>query len=332
MIYGNVELYNVHELLDGDPGEGKIFTRIPDELRLKLNQSAQNNALQTTGSEARFNLESETAKIVLQSTERPSIVEVYQGCFLTGWQLIGLEPTEVIITRPGNMEELIGLSKEYALPFDASLTRVILPWRPPARLLGIDGDFELPRPGQTPLKKLLMYGSSITHGNSTLRPTGSYAMRTAQLLGVDLINLGFGGGAHLEREIADYIAGRTDWDMATLELGINVIGSIDVAEFAHRVDYLVTTIASAHPDQWIFCMDLFLCRYDLARDPKIKAFRKVVQDKVASLDMPKLEYVPGDAILTSVCGLAADLVHPSPYGFEEIARNLSKRIREKAGL
>ena len=64
----------------------------------------------------------------------------------------------------------------------------------------------------------------------------------AQLLGVDLINLGFGGGACLEPEIADYIAGRQDWDFASLELGINLLRQVEPEEFARRVDYFVERI------------------------------------------------------------------------------------------
>ena len=336
MIYGGVELYNVHELLDDESGEAKGFTRIPNDLRLKLNESAGRNALQTTGCEVRFSLKSDSAKIVLQSTERSSIVEVYQGCFFMAWHTVGLEPTEIPVQLPERIDELDRLTQEHGLPFDARLIRVALPWRPPAKLIAIEGSFDLPRPEQTPATRYLAYGSSITHGNSAIRPTGCWARRTAQNLGVDLINLGFGGGAHLEREMADYIAGRSDWDFATLEMGINIIGSIDEDEFARRVDYFVTTIAQAHPDKWIFCIDLFTCRYDfegrdLRPSDKIVAFRGIVGDKVAQLNLPKLVHVSGSDILTSVDGLTADLVHPSPHGMEEMATNMTRLIGSRIG-
>ena len=43
----------------------------------------------------------------------------------------------------------------------------------------------------------------------------------------------------------------------------------------------------------------------------------------------KLVHVRGDQMLTAVRGLAADLVHPSPFGMEEIARNLSAVIGKR---
>lgn len=328
MIYKGVELYNVQELLDVPGEEGKLCSRIPDTLRLRLNEFAQFRALETAGCEARFILQGERARLTLRSTERPSIIEVYQGCFLVGWHVVGTDRTEIVIERPANLDELVRITETYSLPFDARLTRVVLPWRPAALLFDIEGDVELPRAEQTPSVRYLAYGSSITHGNAAVRPTATYAMRTAQLLGVDLINLGFGGGAHLEREMADYIAARQDWDMATLELGINIIGSVDVSEFARRVGYFIATVAGSHPDQWVFAIDLFTCHYDLEADPKIVAFRGIVRRTVERLGLPRLVYLSGLDLLPSVCGLTTDLVHPSPHGMEEMAHNLSRGIRE----
>lgn len=332
MIYKGVELYNVQDLLEDEHGHGRAFTRIPNSLRMKINDSARLRALETAGCEIRFNLKSNSATISLESQECPSIVEVYQGCFLVAWHIIATEPTEISVGLPPETEQRERLTKEKGLPFDANLTRILLPWRPAPRLIDIEGEFDPPRPEQTPSMKYLSYGSSITHGSSAIRPTGSYAERTAQLLGVDLINLGFGGGAHLEPEMADYIAGRTDWDIATLEMGINVISSIEKDEFAKRVDYFVTTIAQSHPEKWIFCIDLFTCRWDFDDSQKILAFRNVVREKVEKLNMPRLVYISGADILRSVSGLTWDLVHPSPYGMEEMAANLSRRIRFTANL
>ena len=42
--------------------------------------------------------------------------------------------------------------------------------------------------------------------------------------------------------MADYIAGRDDWDFATLEMGINMIGDFDVEEFRSRVEYFIPKI------------------------------------------------------------------------------------------
>src|SRR2546423_1631475 len=97
MIYESVELHNVQEVLDDGQSQGKTLTRVPDALRLQLNDLARRYALQTAGCEVRFNLEGNTAKIGLQCPEAPAIVEIYQGSFFTGWRVVGSEPTEIVV-------------------------------------------------------------------------------------------------------------------------------------------------------------------------------------------------------------------------------------------
>jgi lysophospholipase L1-like esterase len=358
MIYGNAELHNIHELLSGnglavlgeptlqemrqqggqpeavwgaESDEGAWLCRIPNDLRLQLNISAQVNALQSTGAELRFNLLGEQGRVTLKCHQAPVVVEIYQGCFQVGWQMVGSGPTEITVRLPERMALLEELARRHQMPFDPRLTRVLLPWRPPARLLAFAAECEPPRPEQVPERRYLAYGSSITHGNSSVRPSAMYAHRTAQLLGVDLLNMGFGGGAHLEPQMADYLAARTDWDFATMELGINLLRRLEPDEFARRVDYFVQRIAMAHQNKWIFCIDLFTVEEDLTGNPKADVFRRIVKDKVEALNLPRLVHVPGTEMLTSVHGLVVDLVHPSPLGMEEIARNLATRIRDTAG-
>ena len=331
MIYKNVELYNVTEI-----NEENLLTRIPDKLRVTLNENAKSRALCSAGCEIRFNLKSETGKIILKLKDEPVIsfpvAEVYQGVFKSASYSLSAEPTEIPIAFPQNIELLDKIVKEKNLPFDSRLFRVILPYSAAIEIPKIEGDFSPPLKGQTPQTKYLAYGSSITHGTAAIRPTGSYAMRTAQLLGVDLINLGFGGGAHCESQLADYIAERNDWDFATLELGINMVGSFETTEFKERVEYFIRKIATTHPDKWIFCIDLFTFSADF--DPastKQNDFRKIVKETVEKLNTPKLVHLDGREILKSSSGLmAGDLVHPSPEGMEEMARNLSAIIAKQA--
>lgn len=334
MIFKNVELYNISELIEVDEGKN-ITSRIPDDLRLKLNESAKTRALMPAGCEIRFNLKSEKVKLVLQAKEEGAVgvCEVYQGNFLKFHHFVSDKPTTIELKKEDlfvNNEKLKKLWEEKNLSFDSSLTRIILPHLLTLKIIDIEGEFTLPEKNQTPAIKYLAYGSSITHGQSALRPSGSYAMRTAQLLGVDLINLGFGGGAHLEKEMADYIAERNDWDFATLEIGINMVGGFEVDEFQKRVEYFIPKIAEKNPDKWIFCIDIFTFNGDFFGDykGKEKKFREIVKSSVENLNMEKVIHISGKDILKSVDGLAVDLVHPSPSGMEEMARNLSETIRK----
>jgi hypothetical protein len=330
MIWKSAQLHNVYELFEAPDGDGFALTRIPNDLRLTLNDGAKRAALSGAGCELRFNLRGDQAKLVLRSETRSAVpLEVFQGNFHISSHIVDETPTEIPVGVPPNIDMLEKVTVEQGLPFDAHLTRMILPYRPPVRLIDFLGDTTPPLADQTPETTQLSYGSSITHGATAIRSTGTYASRTSQLLGFDLVNLGFGGGAHCESQLADYIAGRDDWDIATLEMGINMVRAdmFTVEVFEERVRYFVGKLAETHSDKRIFCMDLFTFAEDLiGGTDKQEKFREVVKATVEDLDQPKLVYLNGRDMLQNVPGLTFDLVHPSPFGMEEIARNLSAEI------
>jgi lysophospholipase L1-like esterase len=341
MLYKNAELYNIRAIAPLPDG-GFRLSRIPDDLRLKMNASAQNTAFYTCGCEIRFNIRQGPAKIVLRRTpgngvpvDPAGVAEVWFGPFEGDWTIcprsIGPEPTTLTITAPANLEQLQRYAIENGLAYDPALVRVILPYDWFTELVDIEGEIDPPLPEQAPARKLLAYGSSITHGGGAVRPTESYAMLTASRLGMDLINLGFAGSAHMEAEMARFIAHEIDWDLATLEMGINVIGSWPVEQFRERVQVFVHEIAIAHPERWIFCIDLFTCVHDLQGDPLIDAYRQMVRETVEGLALPRLVYINGQSLLTGAAGLTADLVHPSSAGMQEIATRLVEVIRSRAG-
>jgi len=90
-------------------------------------------------------------------------------------------------------------------------------------------------------------------------------------------------------------------------------------------------VSDAHPGKWVFCIDIFTCDTDLLRTeqlPKLRAMRKIVAD-AANRRGQRVVHVDGTKMLTSPNGLTADLVHPSPFGMAEMARNLAAHIQEK---
>ena len=329
MLFHNAYLHNIVELVPAAPEAGFGILRIPQSVRQHLNDLARNNSVQGSGCEVRFNLVGPSATLTLQAVERPVIAEVYSGCFLHSWQVIQTTPTTITIAPHERHAKLLELSKLQRFPFDTQLFRVMLPWRPPCRILNLQGDLTPPRPEQTPALRYLAYGSSITHGNCTFEPTGTWASQLARLLNADLINLGFGGGAHCEKEIVDYIAGREDWSFATLEMGINMLGGFTVEEHAARVEYLISTLHRKYPEKYLFCIDVFTHGEDWLGngEGKTAAFRRNVAEIVRKINSPKVLHIDGRAMLPSPTGLTADLVHPSPDGMTQIATNLHAILR-----
>ncbi|HSI82461.1 MAG: GDSL-type esterase/lipase family protein, partial [Candidatus Methylacidiphilales bacterium] len=224
--------------------------------------------------------------------------------------------------------------------FNPALTRVILPLFPAIQMVSFEGDIEPPVRSDIPARHYLAYGSSITHGAYTPLGTATYPAIIAQQLGTDVSNLGLGGGAHLEPEMADWLAERQDWDFASLELGINLLGGIEVATFRSRVRRFLTPFADDSPlrnvrRRPVICLDVLCNARDVTpghkdRD-KAESFRNVVSEEVAALNCPWISHAPfRDAV--SISALSDDLLHPSSAGFEEIGRHLANEFRNVPGM
>ncbi len=329
LIYQQTALHNVAAIAPAPDEKGQRLCRVPFELQAQLNENAQTHSMRGACCEIRFNLLGETATVVLQTEDEPGLAEVWLGSFLVSTHIVHPTPTAISITPPERQSYAHQASLKRSLNFDPLLYRLVLPYRQIVRLHEIIGEVSPPQYGQEPTTRYLAYGSSITNGATSTRPTGMYAMLTAQQLGADLINLGFGGGAHCEFELAEYIASRDDWNFATLELGINMVNWATVEEFASRAAAFVNAIANAHPDKWIFCLDMFPFWRDLdLEDDKPAQFREVVREIVRRSEQPRLVHIEATALLTDWNGLTADILHPAPAGMQEIARNLAPRIQQ----
>jgi hypothetical protein len=330
MRYQDVELHNVCDVVADKGTDGLRLSRLPLAILPHVNEGVQRHAFLTAGCEIRGMLRpGGEARIVLQVDDGnvvPPLVETFHGCIRGATTLLSRTPTEIKIQRPGQAEHIAAIHVKGHYPFDASLVRVSLPHIHPCRIISIEGDLTYPESGSLPTRTMLAYGSSITNGAHAVLPSGTYASQTARRLGVDLINLGFGGAAQMDAAIADHIAARDDWDFATLEMGINV-RNWPTEKFRAAVEYFVATIVAAHPDKFVFCMDLFTNDADFTGNKtQAVGFREGVEEIAAKQNSARVVYVDGRDILTDPRGLQTDLVHPSDYGMQEMGRNLAALV------
>jgi hypothetical protein len=333
--YENVELHNVCEVIATPDDVGFRICRLPAEVREQVNQGAQNNSYHGTGCEIRGMLADDgKARVVLQVLGDncvPPIATVYHGCFSGQAVLVGHEPTEINITQPAHSAVMQQIARDQKLPFDPRLVRITLPHIHPVRILAIEGDLTCPAADATPAKTMLCYGSSITHGAHAIGPHSTYAAQTASRLGCDLVNLGFGGSAHMDPAMARHIAARDDWDFATLEMGINV-RAWPTEKFRAAVDHFVTTIVEAHPDKFVFCIDLFTNNNDYDPQPDLAVgFREVVDEIAGKFASPRVIHLDGRDLLQHPGGLQVDLVHPNDHGMQEMGANLAAAITKAMG-
>lgn len=336
MRYGNVELHNVCDLIEDDGGPGFGLLRLPRAVLGEINQGARNMARMGAGCEIRGMLpDGGQAKVVLQVLDDntvPPVATIFHGCFCGQSVLVRKEPTAIVIKTPPTMEPMGEISRAGRHAFDPRLVRVRLPPIHTTRIISIEGDLNYPPPEAKPKTTLLCYGSSITHGACAIAPEGSYASQCARRLGVDLVNLGFGGAAQMDMAVAEHIAARTDWSLATFEMGVNV-RTWPVETFREAVERFVATVVSAHPDKFIFCIDLFTNDSDLgARPPRGVGFRDVVRQIAGKFGSQRVVYVDGRTILADPTGLRIDLVHPSDEGMQEMGAKLAAVIARHAAL
>lgn len=334
-IFPDVALHNIDHLEASPSGEGFRLNRVPSALWPKLNRPAQARACNAAGAEIRFNLAGRDARIRARFVEDrsnkargwPVLVEIRQGDFLLRCVELREAWTDLVIPRAPHPDRLAAASPRQRRGFDPALVRLALPYMPVTELLRIDGDVTPPRPAQLPGCRYLAYGSSITHGAYAQRAAETYPARVAHALGVDHFNLGFSAGAHLEPEVAAWIARRDDWDFATFELGVNLLTPLSTADFRTRVEQFLALIAAAPRDRWVFVIDVITSGPEFEANPKRREFRAVVAEAVRALGRPKIRHIEGLSLLTRTTGLALDLLHPSAEGFGEIAERLAPQIR-----
>ena len=334
MEFSGIELHNVRELVYNEESGGYKFSRMPMRVAEFM---ANETYFSATGCELRFvPIDDEvTVKIRLSQESKVAMAAVYYGSHQAGWRMgmkvIGNEITEITVPKSPNAEILKKISAEYGYAFSPEVVRIVLPSGCHHEIYEVIGKCRPPMPSELPKKKYLAYGSSITHGSLARHVSDSYAVRLSENFGCDYLNLGFAGSARLEREVADYIANECEFDFCTLEMGINVL-NMDPEEFRERVEYFISTVAKAHPDKKIFCIDIFYMEEDVLYPgdpnsrPNIK--RKIVKETVEKFSLSNTVYIPGLEILNGANWLSEDLVHPNARGVEELARNLTAKIKE----
>lgn len=329
MIFDNIEFHNVAELRD--VSGGKQLQRVPEEVRVCLNERAQQRMLSPSGSEIRFVSRGDVVRVTVSCLEGTAEVIPFFGPF-QGKERFRVEATPQVL-------ELVYPERLKKLDADATGDLLYSPtvWRLTLRgeglvYHGIEGEgLRAPTEDEVPRLRYLSYGTSITHGASATAMHLTYVRQVAWRLGADLLNFGVGGSAFCEKELADYMAGRDDWDIATLALSVNMVGGFSVEEFTERVTYMVNTVAGSNTDRPVVCITLYPHFRDFCVDEDLKGktatFRQVLRDVVATCPYPNVHLIEGGDMLTDVGGLTVDLIHPGDLGMIEMGERIARELK-----
>ena len=340
MQFQNLEIYNAAELVN-NPDGSISWRRVPKAVYDAMDSDqGRRQASGSTGVELRFVLKGESATIRMSnfsgSTEAFNSFHVYYGGIQGGWmdhevnKYVGGTPTDFVIHRPEYPDRLKKMTEFSGYDWDSEVVRIIFD-RGSYKLYGISGEVEPPKPCQTPRKTLLAYGSSITHGSNSIDMSHSWVSLLAHNLNMDARNLGMAGSCAMEPEMAEYIAAEGEqgkWDVAVLELGINVL-AWEPEKIQCRVENILRQVAGRNPEKPVVVISPFYyCREDFEDCKHGQKWRTAISQIVEKLNYSNVTYCNGLELLPDMSGISADQVHPNIYGVQQIAQRLTERLQE----
>lgn len=341
MIFNHIEFHNVCELLPAPEGSGMGWLRVPENVFRSLESGRQGTdmAQGTTGVELRFVMEEDEIKLRLrkgQGDRSVTAFRVFHGGIQGSWEEHELdyclteEVQEFTVKKPSDREWLRRVSERARSGFSPDVVRVIFD-RGRAYFDGVIGKVRPPEQSELPQKTLLCYGSSVTHGSNSIDASHSWASLTAHALKTDLRNLGMAGSCFLEPSFADYLGdegARGAWDIATLELGINVLGW-EKEKISERVKYLLRQTAGRNADKSVYVISPLYCEDDFYGKGNAQKWRDLLSRAVAEGNFPNAVYIDGLDLIDGGEDLSADKVHPNIYGCQKIAERLTKIIMQR---
>ncbi|MFD0677835.1 MULTISPECIES: SGNH/GDSL hydrolase family protein [unclassified Paenibacillus] len=322
MQHKDVYFHNVTELEQRPHLPGLRLHRFPRQVRHSLTEKGRTKAVQSNGCELRFVTEAKHVQVVLASQDTNGKVLVFKGDFFhSSHQLEAGVVTTIQLEEPERFAQVFP-DKLNNRAFSSKVWRIFFE-RFSAVFYDIDAfGFEVrpPHKHEMPQLTLLAYGSSITQGAGALSHYNGYVQQAARRLEIDALNLGLSGSCFCERELSDHIAERNDWDMAYLEIGVNMRAVVPVEEFERRSSYLLDRIIERQPEKPVFLTYIYPNRatyfsdYSHALSEAERRYNEVLEKYTTNRNHPFLHLLDGNKIMDDFTSLTSDLIHPSDYG------------------
>lgn len=341
MICDNFEIFNAEEVFPSATGEGICWRRIPENVEKSLESAGGFDCSRNcTGVEIRFIMNGDSAVVRMakeRMDEETNVFHVFFGSVQGSWEdcelnkYVGENFVDYVIKKPSDFKTVRKMAEKDGNWFSPDVCRIVFD-RGFYRLLEVKGDVSLPEKKMLPRKTILFYGSSITHGSNSIDASHSFASVVGWNLRCDVRNLGFAGSCYMEPSFIDYIAESGEknlWDVAVLELGINVL-PWEEDKIRKRVRYAVETVATKNKSKKVFVISPFYSNDDFSdKGVMSDKWRKIIKETVDDLSLDNVVYVNGKSVLSSAKFLSADLVHPNVYGVQKIADKLTRLLKKE---
>lgn len=309
---------------------GWLLARYPRAVRDLMNQGARRRGGDSTMAEVRFVTPSPLVGVTLSSLDEDSMVRIYRGAFAHSEHVLPAGRATTLTLDHPVLFESMDKSLLHAGGWSSDVWRIVFD-----RCRGGVHDVEVyghglrpPKASETPSTRWMAYGSSITH--STFFSHTGFAARE---LNADVANKGLSGACHVEPEAADYLAS-LDWDVATLELGVNLRGNPQAESFfERRVRYLLKALRKTHPEQPILLITVFTNRdnHPEVEPNEVTRMQSFFDDTLRKIQGDSgdanLHMIEGTDIVDDITILGCDLLHPSPHGCARMGANLARLMR-----
>lgn len=334
MIYNNMMFHNVTEL---EPCSiGVKLHRLPISLQKHMEYKGPYKAQQASGCEIRFVTEAEFFNITLSLQDCESDVDVFCGDYHhSSHKLARGEVATICLEYPSELFDLVYSDElQGHMRFSPQVWRICFSV-PLVVFHSIDTfgrAIRPPHPDELPKTRWLAYGSSITHGFRATKSYNPYVQVAARELGIDVYNCGLGGSCLCEKEVADFLASRNDWDIVTLEIGVNMRQRVSTEEFEKRAKYLIGEMVTKHPDKKIIVITIYPNSINFRDDcaeikEKQERYCEILRNYVKELDAENLYLIEGSNIAKDLSYMTVDLLHPSDYGHMKMGLNLADRMK-----
>ena len=296
------------------------FYRIPRDAAERVSKNIYDMCDTTAGGRVRFRTDSK--RIVLKTSIRkaeevtamtPLAVKgfdlyadnSYVSSFMPPFSLMEGAYSSSVTFGDSEMREII-----IHFPLYASVTELFI---------GLDGDAALlPAEPYKYEKPVVFYGSSITNGAAASRPGMTYEAMLSRTLGADHHNLGFGGSAKGEREMAEYIAS-LDMSVFVMDYDYNA-PTEEHLENTHYPFYKI--VREKHPDIPI----IFITRPCKKKLESNEARRRIIKntyERAIAEGDERVYYINGADLLPFDSNeFDVDSVHPTDLGFYFMANGI----------
>lgn len=192
--------------------------------------------------------------------------------------------------------------------------------------IGIDEQSYI-EPIENPFRhRIVIKGSSVTHGLAASRPGMSYVARFGRDNGLYCFNLGFSGQSKLQKEYAEYLA-----DIEADAFIFDAFSNPSAEIIHERFDEFVDIIRAAHPDVPLIFMQTERREsrnFDTWREDFEARKQKAAEDQIRErMKTDKhIYFLPSDDFLGDEHIATSDGSHPTDLGFTYMLESISGKI------